>query len=48
MPKKLASEEHEIKFIGKKLGRKTVNEQKALEQRKDEYRAMGDRIEIGG
>ena len=39
---------HEIKFVGKKLGRKIRNEQKAREQRKEEYRAMCDRIEIEG
>lgn len=39
---------HLIKFIGKKLGRKTRNEQKAREQRKEEYKAMCDRIEIEG
>ena len=40
--------EHEIKFVGKKLGRKSGNEQRAREQRKEEYRAMCDRIEIEG
>ncbi|MBQ8012864.1 MAG: transposase [Treponema sp.] len=37
-----------IKFIGKRLGRKTVNVQKARELQKEVYRAMCDRIEIEG
>ena len=41
-------EEKCIKFIGKKLGRKSGNVEKVREQERAEYRAMCDRIEIEG